>query len=366
MKKLYFLHFLFFFALSITLFSQDNTPSKGKSTLLLMNPTVNHISGITWLIENGIFPVKDLNLKGVYYAKESYDYSESEQYIKDNDLAIKLERIDEYLQPDKLFCKNSCSEAFEKLFNESSGVIFFGGPDIPPAIYFEKTSILTAITEPYRHYFEASFLFHLLGGLQDMNFIPLLEKNSKYLIVGFCLGMQTMNVATGGTMIQDIPLEVYKKKNVEDILSLPKDKQHRNYANDIQDSTDLFWGNIHPIKFITGSWPEKEGLAKQSQYPVVISSHHQAVEKTGRDIQIVATSMDNKIIEAVDHQKYPNVFGFQFHPEVTDIYNYKNSYQCNPESEKESLRLIIEKGNGYEFHLSLWRKFAEVLNTGKK
>jgi putative glutamine amidotransferase len=175
-----------------------------------------------------------------------------------------------------------------------------------------------------------------------------------------------MNVATGGTMIQDIPLEVYKKKKVEDILALSSDKQHRNYANDIQDSMDLFWGNIHPIKFITGSWPEKEGLAKPSQYPVVVSSHHQAVEKTGKDLRIVATSMDGKIIEAIDHQKYQNVFGFQFHPEVTDIYNYNNSYQCNPGSEKESLRLMIEKENGYKFHLALWGKFADVLNEMKK
>jgi putative glutamine amidotransferase len=221
---------------------------------------------------------------------------------------------------------------------------------------------LTVITDPYRHYFEASFLFHLLGGFQDINFPSLLENNLKYLVVGFCLGMQTMNVATGGTMIQDIPLEVYKKKNVEDILALPNDKQHRNYANNIQDSLDLFWGNIHPIKVQNDSWLVKEGLINPGQFPGVVSSHHQAIEKTGKDLRIAATSMDGKIIEALDHQKYPNVFGFQFHPEVTDIYNYNNLFQYQPRGEKESLRQMIEKGNGYEFNLALWKKFASVLN----
>jgi putative glutamine amidotransferase len=167
-------------------------------------------------------------------------------------------------------------------------------------------------------------------------------------------------------MIQDIPLEVYKKKNVEDVLASPSEKQHRNYANNVQDSLDLFWGNIHPIKVQDDSWLVKEGLIYPGQFPGVVSSHHQAVEKTGKDLRIVATSMDGKIIETLDHEKYPNVFGFQFHPEVTDIYNYNNSYQCKPGCEKESLRLMIEKGNGYKFHLALWGKFADVLNEMKK
>jgi putative glutamine amidotransferase len=362
MKKIFSFLFIFLFCLPTIAFPQGQGTIQQNKTLLLMHPTVGTISGMKSLIDSGIFPVKDITLKGVYFEKESYDYSESEQYIKENNLPLELIKVEENLQAGKLYCKNACSPVFEKLFNESSGVIFFGGPDIPPAIYGEKTLTLTDIYDPYRHYFEASFLFHLLGGFQDMNYIPLLEKNPDYLVVGFCLGMQTLNVATGGTMIQDIPLEVYKKKNVEDILRLSSDKQHRNYETNIEDSLNLFWGNIHPIKITDDSWIAKERLVKTGQYPAVVSSHHQAAEKTGRNLKVDATSMDGKIIEAMSHTKYPNVLAFQFHPEVPEIYNYNNSILFRKNEKPESLRKVIEDGNGYEFHLALWKQFAVVLN----
>jgi len=349
------------FVFSIAAFSQG-TGKANEKTLLIMHPTVSNISGITTLIEEGIFPVKDILLKGVYFEKEAYDYEASERFIKEHQLNFELVKVEGEVKPDDLFGLNVLTKVFEQLFNESSGVIFYGGPDIPPSVYGEKTSTLTVITDPYRHYFEASFLFHLLGGSQDKNYLALLEKKPEYLIVGFCLGMQTMNVATGGTMIQDIPREVYKKTTVEDILLMPVEKRHRNYANNIEDDLQLFWGNIHPIKAKPDSWLIKEGLINPGHFPGVVSSHHQAVDKIGLNFRLVATSMDGKIIEAVDHLKYPNVFGFQFHPEVLDIYNYDNSYRFAIGENEESLRSRIEKGGGYEFHKALWNFFAEILN----
>jgi len=352
---------LFLVLTSTSLFSQNTDSSREKNTLLLMHPTVGTISTITSLIESGIFPLENYNLKGVYFAEENYDYSDSERYIQENNLSIVLEKADLSLEPDHLYENNPCSPVFEKLFNESSGIIFFGGPDIPPSIYGEKTSTLTDIYDPYRHYFEASFLFHLLGGFQDEKFVPLLEENPEYMVVGFCLGMQTMNVATGGTLIQDIPLEVYKKQYVEDILSQPSTSLHRNYSNNIPDTAGLFWGNIHPIKILDKSWIVKHGLAKADQLPGVVSSHHQAAEKTGLNLKVAASSTDGKIIEALEHVKYPNVIGFQFHPEVPDIYHFDNSYKSTSSGAHFSLRTAIEKANGYEFHLAIWKKFAEIL-----
>jgi len=201
-----------------------------------------------------------------------------------------------------------------------------------------------------------------LGGSQNPASIPLLEKNPEYLIVGICLGMQTMNVATGGTLVQDIPLEIYKKKYVEDILKLPADKQHRNYASNIEDSVDLHYGITHPIKVLDESWFYREGLIKQGQFPAVVSSHHQGIEKPGLNFRITATSMDGKIPEAIDHIKFPHVYGFQFHPEVSAIYSYENIYHFSPDGKGSSLRSVIEQGNGYEFNKALWARFAKILN----
>jgi putative glutamine amidotransferase len=363
--KSFWLQISLFLFISLSSFSQNTGAPGNRNTLLIMNPTVNHISGIVELINKDVFPLKTYKLKGVYFAKETYDYSQTSQYIKDNNLEISLEKVDGNLDQENLFSKNDCSPVFEKLFNESSGVIFNGGPDIPPAIYGEKTSTLTVITDPYRHYFEVSFLYHLLGSYQVAGYIPLLEKNPSYLVVGFCLGMQTINVATGGTLIQDIPLEVYNLRSVEDILSLSGENQHRNYETNTEDSLDLFWGNIHTIKIKDNSWLIKEGLIKKGVFPAVVSSHHQAIEKTGKNLKVEATSMDGKIIESVSHLKYPNVFGFQFHPEVPDIYNFDNSYQFHSTGNPESLRKLIEDGNGYQFHIALWKKFAEILNKNQ-
>ncbi len=69
-------------------------------------------------------------------------------------------------------------------------------------------SLLTRLTDPYRHYFEASFLFHLLGGSQNIDYTPFLEVNKEYTVYAICLGIQTMNIAAGGTMTQDIPSEL--------------------------------------------------------------------------------------------------------------------------------------------------------------
>jgi putative glutamine amidotransferase len=361
MKHKITIQFLFLILFSFSLFSQNTDSSREKNTLLLMHPSVGTISLITYLMDEGIFPLENYQIKGVYFAKEITDYSESVKYIREKKLSIVLEKVDLSLNPDHLYEKNPCSPAFEKLFSESSGVIFFGGPDIPPHIYGEKTNTLTGIDDPYRHYFEASFLFHLLGGFQNEKFVPLLDKNPDYMVVGFCLGMQTMNVATGGTLIQDIPLEVYNQKYVEDILSLPVENLHRNYSNNIPDITSLFWGNIHPIKITDESWIVKQGLAKADQLPVVVSSHHQAAEKTGLNLKIAATSTDGKIIEALEHTKFPNVIGFQFHPEVPEIYNYDNTYRSSSAGEPFSLRAAIETGKGYEFHIAFWKRVAEIL-----
>ncbi|MCB8998494.1 MAG: gamma-glutamyl-gamma-aminobutyrate hydrolase family protein [Bacteroidales bacterium] len=355
----------FSLALSVLLTFQLNAQKTGKKIFLIMHPTVGNIQTISTLVNEGIFPVKNVEFHGVYFSEENYNYSESRKFIAKNKLDFKLEEIKGILKPSTLFGINPCTESFKKLFNESSGVLFNGGPDLPPVIYGDKTSTLTVIEDPYRHYFEASFLFHLLGGSQDTTFIPLMDKNPDYLIVAICLGLQTMNVATGGTLVQDIPSEVYHLYKVEDILNQPDENLHRNYETNIADSLDFFRGSIHPIRINKDSWMISDKLVSAGQNPGVLSSHHQAVKKLGKNLEVDARSMDGNIVEAMHHRLYPNVFAFQFHPEVPDIYNYDNSYLFKASEPPESLRTRIEKENGYEFNLALWHWFAGILNDAK-
>jgi putative glutamine amidotransferase len=76
-----------------------------------------------------------------------------------------------------------------------------------------------------------------LGGYGNEDFEPFLKEKPKYLVTGFCLGMQTMNVATGGTLIQDIPAEIYGATTSEKTLEIGRANLHRNYWQEVVDDS---------------------------------------------------------------------------------------------------------------------------------
>ncbi|MFW5721009.1 MAG: gamma-glutamyl-gamma-aminobutyrate hydrolase family protein [Bacteroidota bacterium] len=222
-KKLFLIVSIFF--VSFHLLSQEKT-------LVLVHPTEYNLELFTYLVNQEIVKVDNLNILGVYHEKETYDYSRSKIYIERNaELPIKLIEVHDDINANNLYQKNNCTGIYSEIFNRSDGILFMGGPDLAPETYNEPMNLLTRMTDPYRHYFEVSFLFHLIGGAQNTEFVPLLENNPNYIVYAICLGMQTMNVAAGGNLIQDIPSEVYKLHYVEDVLMQANNQQHRNYNN---------------------------------------------------------------------------------------------------------------------------------------
>lgn len=332
--------------------------TRGKS-ILLMHPTVNNIKTFNYLVKNGIFPLPEgYRAIGVYHTAEKYDYTQSANYLRNEKIeGISLLKLEPMLEPQSVFKENGCSDAFKQLFETSKGAIFFGGPDIPPAIYGEPTSTMTVIADPYRHYMELSFLFHLLGGNQDTLFVPLLAGNPDYCILGICLGMQSLNVATGGTLYQDIPLEMYNQRTVEEILAQNSDQQHRNYMENYGLDDGVIWGHFHRIAYTQNSFLHGMG---NSTAPYVWSSHHQSIEKLGKDLTVAARSMDGLIIESIQHTKFPNVIGVQFHPEVTSIYDANEKMRIVPKQPAVASYIDLFKGDkGEDFHRAFWKQFAE-------
>lgn len=108
-------------------------------------------------------------------------------------------------------------------------------------------------------------------------------------VLGICFGMQSLNVYLGGTLIQHIP------------ATIPNALQHKDpYAR-------------HRILIEPGSRIEEwAGSARGVQ---VNSTHHQAIEKPGRGLRVVAQAPDG-VIEAVEGG-FPEhlVLGVQWHPE---------------------------------------------------
>ena len=332
-----------------------------------MHPTVNNIKTFNNLVSNKIFPLSvDYKMIGVYHSLEEYNYSNTEEYLKEEGINnVKLVKIDAELNPNNIYKNNSCTEEFKKLVDGSNGAIFFGGPDIPPVCYGEQTNLLTVITDPYRHYMELSFLFHMLGGNQDTTYIPLLKNRPNYPILGICLGMQSINVATGGTLYQDIPTQLYHQTSVEEILKLQPNQQHRNYQVDYSLDTSVTYYYYHQIAIEKGSLLSTY-ITSDTIHPYVWSSHHQCIKELGLGLKISAKSMDGKIVESIVHSKYPNLLGVQFHPEKKEIYNPNDKIRIIPLKPAEFSYLDLYSGDkGENLQRNIWKKFAEKVTSGK-
>ena len=340
-----------------------DTPMPGKSAnLVLMNPTARNLKTILYLTDNKILDLpEDYQLVGFYNTAQAYDFQQSEDFIRESGRDNLFLHECSKVPGESIYAKNPCSDDFRKVFAGSRGIIFFGGPDIPPSLYGEETMLLTEIADFHRHTFEASFLFHLLGGFQDEAYVPLLEQKPGYMILGICLGMQTMNIATGGTLVQDIPSEIYQQSTLEQVLATSEDNRHRNYYSNFGLEEDLLWGSFHPINIIM---PERARnfMSGSNPYPYVLSSHHQAADRIGKGLQVIATSIDGKVVEMMAHEKYPNVIGVQFHPEPTFLYQPEEKIKLQPgKTSSQSFIDLYGSASGETFNRNIWRWVGDAL-----
>lgn len=332
--------------------------------LVLTHPTVSNLKTFAALVEEDLIDLPDYQFVGVFYTKERYDFSKTKKFLDTAStfpVDFSLHRIEDTLSEDELFTTNSLTDDFKKIFNNSEGIIFFGGPDLPPSTYKEKTNLLTSIYDPHRHYFELSFLFHLLGGKQEADFESLLYQKPDYLIYGFCLGMQTMNVATGGTMIQDIPTQLYGLNYAEDVINQDVNKRHRNYHRVLSNDNKLLSGSFHQIHFLKESYLKL--FSKEQILPVVYSNHHQAIKTLGKGFEKIATSLDEKVPEAIQHKRFDNVKGVQFHPEARFLYKESVQFKLRPgDTIHTTGQEMLEEGASMDFHKRFWEDFSNRLN----
>lgn len=351
-----------FFSTCLSLLTFSLFYVSAQDTLLLFHPTAYNLEVIQNLLDEEVLALDDYHILGVFHEGEVYDYKKAEAYmVQHPSQAFSLREIFGELQAGNIFTENPCSPQFNSLFKGSKGALFMGGPDIPPVTYKEKVHLLTSVTDPFRHYCELSYLFHLLGGSQDENWLPYLEQKQDYLISGICLGMQTMHVATGGTMVQDIPTEIYNIWQAEDLLAGDPDQMHRNYADKLNTECDAPTSyHFHRVKLEKKELLTKGIGFKNRSAPLVLSSHHQALENLGEHWVVAATSMDGKIIEAIRHAEYPNVLGVQFHPEKPGLFDPSLEHPQNCTS-TINFQESIKGSDSYTFHLAYWNYLASLL-----
>ncbi|MGD9346341.1 MAG: gamma-glutamyl-gamma-aminobutyrate hydrolase family protein, partial [Candidatus Aminicenantes bacterium] len=309
---------------------------------------------------------ENLVIVGVLHERQMTDFEKSKALVEKNNLDwIKFHTVKGEIDVHSLFQKNGMTAEFKIIFEKSDGIIFFGGADIPPYVYDEKTSLLTSIGTPYRHFLEISFIFHLFGGFQDQRFIGLMESAPKFPVLCICLGAQSLNVGTGGTLVQDIPSEIYDQNFIEDIIHSEKHNWHRNPYAKIHPELELYPYILHPIVLLDGcKFTSDLGFHKDDR-PFVITAHHQALGKLGKGIKINATSLDGRVIEGIEHETYPNVLGVQFHPDFPELWNTDFTFKWMPQDEEKVSFLSQLKKNppSLEFNKKIWVWFCEMVNT---
>jgi putative glutamine amidotransferase len=330
-----------------------------ETVLLVIHPTAGNLKNIVTLIENELIAAENLKVVGIYNTNHPYNYTLSEKYLNDNNIDnITLKGFDFNLSAGDLFKNNDLSCQFYELFSTSDGIIFPGGADIPPSIYGEKTHLLTNLLE-FERLFELSFLFHLTGGNQNETFIPFLNEKPDYVILGICLGMQNMNVAAGGTLWQDIPMEIYGHHTYENLLQA-NEERHKSYWQKISYSSKIPSFAIHTIQILPTSRLNFLDCVKTASVFNVLSIHHQSVKQTGKGFIVTGLSADGNIAELLEHTVYPNVIGIQFHPELWVIYDNEYTFRSNPNDTLKTVQDVLTDAD-MNFHTQFWRYFSFLL-----
>lgn len=336
-------------------------------TIIVANPTVRNIETLQFLVNQGIFSIdlRKVHFIGLYHQEQTYNFEESAQFIQQNQLPwITLYSISESLNAATVFTENSSTPHFRALFDNSIATIFFGGPDIQPELYHE-TNLYSDVTDPARHLLEVSLGFHLMGSSRNPDFTPFLENRPDYLVTGFCLGMQTMNVSAGGSLWQDIPAQIYQKFNASETLETDRNNLHRNYWQLVADDPQLMTINLHSIQFTDHPFFRQRVKTGKRVRPLIYSSHHQSMKELGQGFEVTALSDDGRIVEAFAHNRYPNVFAVQFHPEVPALYENRELLKFAPDDPPRTLHQMLDR-KSLKFHRNYWKLISSIIDRQLK
>jgi putative glutamine amidotransferase len=158
--------------------------------------------------------------------------------------------------------------------DQMDGLLLTGGSDIAPE--FLRQEIVDPIlidkdADPVRDRWEFEAISKSLArGLP---------------ILGICKGIQTLNVALGGTLTLDIP------------------------------------GHKHPNQKDQDIQPLRHDITAHHRFERVNSSHHQAVDRVADGFEVEAWCATDAVIEQMRLRNYPFALAVQYHPERGKIYD---------------------------------------------
>jgi putative glutamine amidotransferase len=210
-----------------------------------------------------------------------------DQYIRYFTRAV----IDSKAQPVFLF---PARDSVARQMRDLDGLLIPGGADVDPSFYHAERDPLCGRSWPE----DDAFALDCIRRGFDKN-LPMF---------GICRGLQLMNVAAGGTLIQDIPTKFHNPfgVQVEHRTAAPREPEaERNVIRSMPKHDMIVLDPDSQLHHLLGSMC------------IGISSlHHQCIGVIAPLLRATAIAPDG-VIEAVERHDNPQQFALQGHPELT-------------------------------------------------
>jgi len=169
-------------------------------------------------------------------------------------------------------------EDIPQVVAQLDGLMLIGGDDYDPSFYGHDVWPQTTVGVKLRQEFDLALAVYVLQSTE----LPLL---------GVCAGCQLINIALGGTLVQDIPTHA------------PESTIRHSHNNG-----SFEW---HEVSLN----PESQLMRIYNRQAMYVPTwHHQSVGQPGRGLNVTAHALDG-IIEAVECPGDRFVLGVQWHPE---------------------------------------------------
>jgi putative glutamine amidotransferase len=167
-------------------------------------------------------------------------------------------------------------EGVEETLDAVDGLVFSGGSDLDPELYGQDAHPETFGVVPGRDRAELALLQAALA--RDMP------------VLAICRGLQVLNVARGGDLVQHLP----------DVVG---DEKHKHTPGVFAD---------HDVAVEAGT---RLGAVLGGEHAPVKSHHHQGLGRLGEGLRVAATAGDGTI-EAVEDPDARFALGVLWHPEA--------------------------------------------------
>ncbi len=159
------------------------------------------------------------------------------------------------------------------------GLMLTGGNDLGSSLYGADPHVEAEETDAKRDRFEVALVRRAI------------ERDIPFL--GICRGIQVLNVAYGGTLVQHLP--------------------ESHGSHDHRRTTGTFEGNDHLVNLEAGSLAAHAAGETTHRVP---SHHHQAVDRVGEGLIVTGRSVGDDVAEALEVRGHRYALGVQWHPEA--------------------------------------------------